>query len=496
MRPLPKDAIVELIWPMSTPVPVVAPPPKAERTSVEAPELAVLRSALNAIPNDTDPLDYDTWRNVLFAIHHATEGSDEGLALVHEFSARSGKYDAEFIDNRFWPYAGATSGEVITERTLFALAAQHGWQDPTVADDFEVVADEPPATDPRRFEFIQAAQFSAGAPPGWLVRDVLPAAELGVLYGESGSGKTFYALDLLCSIARGEDWRGHRTTKGLRCAYIAAEGAHGFRSRLNAYAEHFKIDLAALPLYVVAGAPNFLEAKDIIDLGNAMRRCGKLDVLVVDTLAQVTAGANENSGEDMGRVIAHCKTLHQVTGAMILLIHHSGKDASKGARGWSGIKGALDVEIEVTRFDQDRTATITKMKDGPGEGASYPFRLLDVALGMDDEGEVYGSCVVEPLDRKVAKGGKRKASPAGKVEVAIHQLAQNMADLGGGATVDEIVQAFIDRTPYTETLDGRDTRGQRARRALRSLVDKGCLLLDGGVVALPAGENKEEAEDA
>ena len=94
MIPLTKDAILTLQWPMSSPVAIVPPAPKAERAAISS-DLNTLRDALNAIPNDTDPLDYDNWRNVLFAIHHATNGSDEGLALAHEFSARSGKYDAE-----------------------------------------------------------------------------------------------------------------------------------------------------------------------------------------------------------------------------------------------------------------------------------------------------------------------------------------------------------------------------------------------------------------
>lgn len=482
-------------WRMSPSVPVLERPPKPERSITSTPEIERLRSALDAIPNDKEPLDYDTWRNVIFALHYATEGSDDGLTLAHEFSARSGKYEPEFIDDRVWPYVGVNSADPITERSLFALAGQHGWQDPSVADDFDVLDDDAPAAKPKnpdRFAFVQAAQFSAGKSPGWIIKNVLPRAELVCLFGESGSGKTFLMLDLLGSIAQGIDWRGHRTTPGMRCGYIAAEGAAGFRNRLQAYAQHHEVDLAALPLAIMAGAPNFTQRDDILDLGLAMKAYGALDVLVVDTLAQVTAGANENSGEDMGRVIAHCKTLHAVTGATIVLVHHSGKDASRGARGWSGLKGALDAELEVSRNENDRMVTISKLKDGTGEGKQYGFRLLDVPLGVDEDGDVYGSCVVEPID--VSAMQKHKG-PKSKNEITLHKIVLDLMDVGEEPTLGEVLSAYENRVPL-DPLMSRDNRRATANKALRALIDKGVIEAHGARLGLPQQiEETKEVED-
>lgn len=473
------------IWQSSAPVPVLTPPPKAERVATDAPHLSRVRSALAAIPNDTEPLDYDQWRNVIFAIHYATDGSDDGLALAHEFSARSPKYEPGFLDDRVWPYINSErGGPVITERTLFEMTKD--WQDPEVMDAFDVVESQAEAKpkDPNRFAFVRAAEFSAGKPLGWIVKRVLPRGELVVLYGESGAGKSFMALDLLGAIARGVEWRGHKTTQGLRCGYIAAEGAAGFRLRLIAYAQHNNFPLADLDLAVLAGAPNFMEKKDILDLGHAMARYGRLDVLVVDTLAQVTAGANENSGEDMGRVIQHCKVLHEVTGATIVLVHHSGKDASRGARGWSGIKGALDAELEVTRLDNDRVLTVSKMKDGTGEGDMYGFRLSEVPLGMDEDGEIYGSCVVEHTGAPVRSTGKK---PQGKHEMVVYKCVVDLVSPGENPSVDEVLTEYENRVLHDPT-SKRDTRRQVASRALRALVEKGILEAFGARVGLPGGE--------
>lgn len=468
------------IWRISAPVPIKTRPPKPERAPIPA-GYDTLVDALAHVPNADLP--YDEWFRVACAVHHATDG--EGLELFREWSAKSSKHDDEFLDNRVWPYLGVTSGEVITERTLFALAAQHGWLDPTVADDFEPLPDETPEGERKRYQFVQAARFSAGKPPGWIIKHVLPRAELVVIYGESGAGKSFLALDLMGAIARGADWREHKTTPGLACGYIAAEGAAGFRNRLHAYAAHHGVGLADLPLAVLAAVPNFMAKAHVTDLIEAMHAYGRLDVLVVDTLAQVTAGANENSGEDMGRVIAHCKALHRATGATVVLVHHSGKDASRGARGWSGIKGALDAELEVTRSENDRAVTVSKMKDGQGEGATFGFRLLDVPLGMDEDGEVYGSCVVEPTVSTAPAA--RRAGPKGKNEIALHRVVLDLLDAGEPPTVDDVLTEYANRVPQ-DPQAGRDTRRQVAMRALRALIDKGVFAANGTRVALSKGD--------
>jgi len=479
-----------LTWTTSNPVPVRVKPPKPERSYTSTPELEQLRSALAAIPNDTDPLEYDLWRNVIFALHYATNGSDDGLALAHEFSARSSKYEPEFLDDRCWPYIGVNSDVPVTERTLYALAASYGWVDPTILDDFEVIeasteddfedlAGEAPA--PSKFTFMPAVQFSAGKPPGWIIKNVLPRAELVCLYGESGAGKSFMVLDLLGAIARGEDWLGHRTAKGLTCGYIAAEGAGGVKNRLTAYAQQHGIDLEDLPIAVLAGAPNFLEKADITALAAAMKAYGAMDVLVVDTLARVTAGANENSSEDMGRAIKNCERLHKLTGATIVLVHHSGKDASRGARGWSGIKGALDAELEVTRCGEDRVLSISKLKDGQGEGKQFGFRLLDVPLGVDEDGDVYGSCVVEHQAGPVRAG---ETQIKGKNEREIFKLIKDLWGDSGETTADEVITAYEDEHPIGP-VHKRDTRRQVVQRALRLLEEKALVELRDGLVVDP-----------
>jgi hypothetical protein len=126
-------------WRMSPAVPVVRRQ-LAERPASAAPQdLKLLESALAAIPNEGDQsLEYDDWLKILFALHHDSQGSDDGLALAHAFSSRSVKYNPDEVDLEWGRFKGNTTSEngVITGGTILKMAREHGWVDASV-DDFD-----------------------------------------------------------------------------------------------------------------------------------------------------------------------------------------------------------------------------------------------------------------------------------------------------------------------------------------------------------------------
>lgn len=462
-------------WQVSPSVPLQQRPERSA-TSTPTAEFKVLVSALKAIPNtDDSPLDYDTWRNIMFAIHHATDGSATGLNLAHEFSARNSKYDADFLDNRVWPYVRTDRDVAITARTIFATARAFGWAEP-VEDDFDVVVEASPR---KRFEVIPAHEFIQRPAPQWIIQKVLPQAELAVVFGESGSGKSFLVLDMVAAIARGTAWREFATTQG-KVVYVAAEGAGGFRNRLKAYARQHDIALEQIPLGIVPDAPNLMKLEDTTALIDAIKAYGTTSVVVVDTFAQVTPGANENAGEDMGKALAHCKRIRAATGALVILIHHSGKDATRGARGWSGLRAAADAEIEIQRSDNDRVAIVTKLKDGE-DGAEFGFRLATVPVDEDESG-VVSSCVIE---HTAVNKAQRVKEPKGAKEKLVLRVVNEMLDLTTGEVkVDEVIRTAVDQLPFDNVEGKRDMRRRDVMRALESLSGAGRVAISGGSVGL------------
>ena len=206
-------------------------------------------------------------------------------------------------------------------------------------------------------------------PPDELVEGVLTAGDGSVLYGDSNSGKTFFVIDMAAAVARGAQWMGRNTEPGL-VVYLAAESPASVRGRLQAYQRHHGVRV-----------PNFAIVQSPIDLfdGDAdteaviavvrqleRQRGQKVRLIVGDTLARLSAGANENAGQDMGLVVRRFDRIRTACNAHFLLIHHSGKAAANGARGWSGIRAAVDTEIEVTDSPTGRCAEITKQRDLTG----------------------------------------------------------------------------------------------------------------------------------
>ncbi len=478
------------IWITSSSVPVRQRPPKPERSYTDSPETRVIRDALAAIPNeDGNSLDYDDWFRVACAVHYATDGSDEGLEAFREWSARSSKHDDNFLETRVWPYIQTErGGEVITERSLFALAATHGWQDPTIADDFDVVEGTETAADdfdvvpdtaddkPLRFMPVPAHEFAVATQLRWIIKGVLPHGELAVLYGESGSGKSFMALDLAAAVARGVEWRGHRVHQG-KVVYVAAEGANGFRNRLRAYGHQHALDLKDLPLHVIHAAPNMLDKTDALDVAKAILKVvGKPDLIIIDTLAQTMPGGNENAGEDMGKALAHCRGLHRATGALVMLVHHSGKDASKGARGWSGLRAAADVEMEVMRADDDRVLTVTKQKDGD-DGGEFGFKLETVLVDFDVDGDEITSCVVQHTEGNNVKDRKRLKGVNQKL---VMRVFEDLIGVGGEAVErEDLIVAVAAQMDFDNASGKKDRRREMSVKAIESVREAGFLVADG-----------------
>jgi phage/plasmid primase-like uncharacterized protein len=238
-------------------------------------------------------------------------------------------------------------------------------------------------------------------PPDELVEGLLTLASLSVLYGDSNSGKTFFALSLATAIATGGACFGRKVDQGL-VLYLASEAPGSIRSRMQALKKHHKCDLRRLamvpvPLNFYVGDGDVTDVYEVVkfieqDRGEPVR------LIIGDTLARMSAGANENSGEDMGPVMARFDRLAQATGAAVLIIHHSGKDQARGARGWSGIRAHIDTEIEVVEKDGQRTASITKQRELPSKGEDIAFKLEVVEMGTTKFGSPATTCVALPDD--------------------------------------------------------------------------------------------------
>lgn len=308
-------------------------------------------------------------------------------------------------------------------------------------------------------------------PPDELIEGLLVIGGMSVLYGDSNSGKTFAAISIACAVACGDEWLCGRRTERSAVVYLATESPASVIARLQAHQAHFGV---LVPDFAIVHDPIslFRSDADATAVINAVRqievdRGMKVGLIVCDTLARMSAGANENSGEDMGAVIARLDRLKDECGAHVLVIHHSGKNAANGARGWSGIKAAIDTEIEVTDNDGGRCMEITKQRDLTTKGERIGFRLEQVTLGLTKWGTPATSCVVLDADAPAKPQRGKRVSEAGG---AILEFLRNQP---AGVRQSAVANHFCNT--YNKST---------VSRQLRELVKSGAVVTAAGLFAI------------
>lgn len=331
-----------------------------------------------------------------------------------------------------------------------------------------------------RFNLLTDDDLRLLPPVEWRIKDVLPSHGLAVVFGPSGSGKSFLVLDMLQSLALGREWFGRRV-KPCSVTYIALEGEAGLAGRVDAYRIHHG---STSPNIRYTVQPfRLLNADDINELVLAIQTAGTGDVVVLDTLSRATPGSDENDSKAMGSIVAAAKLLQEAIGGLVLLIHHTGKDASKGMRGHSSLHAALDCAIEVKRTGDNREWLVAKSKDGE-DGASHSFKLEVVPMGNDCDGDAITSCVV--VTNQSAQATAKKIPTLGSNQtIALKALQEPLR---------ESVNIDKDGAPQGKPCLGVDQalaivaplmpveakyKKQRAKEAIAGLVNKNVVGMQG-----------------
>jgi AAA domain len=250
-----------------------------------------------------------------------------------------------------------------------------------------------PDNQPQRYQHLSGSDLNSLPPIEWLIKGLLPRHGLGALYGPSGSGKSFLAIDLAAAIAGNEDrWFDHRV-KHAPVLYCALEGEAGIRNRMEAW-KRYRSRECPQELRFLLAPFDLMRPTDVNEL------CESLlpgTVVVLDTLNRASPGADENTSKDMGLILNALKQIEQATGTLVLFVHHTGKDQSKGLRGHSSLFAAIDAAIEVAAEAVSKSFRVAKSKDSE-DGKIKHFKLEQVHLGHDEDGDAITSCVVSTFD--------------------------------------------------------------------------------------------------
>lgn len=263
-----------------------------------------------------------------------------------------------------------------------------------------------------KFTFSRGSEGYDNA-QSWLIKNIFPNHSFGVIYGKSGSRKSFIAIDISCAITTGSPWQNFNTKAGA-VVYVAAEGQIGMSRRVKAW--ELVNNKSVEHLYILGQSIIMSDPSVRNDLINSIHDIEnnydiKVELIVLDTLARNFEG-DENSSDAMGRFIHGCDLAKEATNTSILCVHHSGKDASKGGRGSSALIGACDYEFQVTHDAKTGLTTLSNTKQKDAEAAPdmlFYFQSIDLDVVCEDGEAITSLALTTPATIKADKSWESNA---------------------------------------------------------------------------------------
>jgi hypothetical protein len=304
-----------------------------------------------------------------------------------------------------------------------------------------------------------------------LVKDLLGEGAHSTTFGESGSAKTFLTLELAVCVALGRSFLG-RQTKQAPVVYFVGEGSLGMQKRVAAHStllggQSPPILFFPYSLDVPEGVEEVLRLVE-----EASTTFGRPPGLVIlDTLNCYFGDGDENSTRDMKRYVdASRRLLEKCPTTHVNHVHHTGKDLSRGMRGSSVFRAAVDTAIECSKLGTGRfEAKVDKQKDGE-EGMVFPFRLESIEIEIN--GKPDHSCVVK-YDAPGATLGPqpRLPLPEGFDKTAFDIVRELRTSTGVIQLELSYKEQYLERWYATFPTESKDTLLKRAQKGLKTLRD-------------------------
>jgi hypothetical protein len=465
---------------------------------------------------------YQEWVQLGMALFHETDGSDYGKALFNWVSqqpaARQGidehgkpcdKYDARSIDRKWRSFGG--DANPITIRSYLKHAPDIAGKAGALQAAFDMLAKTManPAPLPPGVSATQTPAGNATGTPTWqppafvppgnvaferfakalqsgdqinvdiaseraeIIEGIIAEGTQGTIYGAPGTAKTFASITMGFCIAEGIRFLGQEVAQG-DIVYVAAEAARTVRDRMRAYRKETGRALARF--HLLPQRVNMMDPAEIDGLVMLIEHKAKeigrpIKLAIVDTVARSMPGGNENSSEDMGRLVAAADQINERTGAAVLFVHHAGKDESRGARGSNALLGAVDTELAMSKDESGKVYTllVSKQRDLPTERMSWAFKLKPVHLGTNQWGKPTGSAVVVPLGEQEARQERAASKPiTGTNQKLVMQAVRDAIQARNRpfVTPDEVRAEFNRRTGHMTTKQQSDA----FRPAISALV--------------------------
>lgn len=225
----------------------------------------------------------------------------------------------------------------------------------------------PVAEKPPRFTIRTLGDLASVQPPRWLIHEEIVAGAFNLIYGASGSGKTFYAIDRALRVA----------AAGKRVLYVATEDLAGLKIRVSAWrVANPQADVTGFTWLGMEEGLDLSDNRQVDDLVSAVNGLG-FDLITLDTLREAHTG-DENSSQDMAAVNRAIQRLIRETGAALDVVHHSGVNDGR-ERGSTALAANCDLKLKVSNDDGVVVVSCEKLRNG-SPFLARNYRISQVTL--------------------------------------------------------------------------------------------------------------------
>lgn len=321
--------------------------------------------------------------------------------------------------------------------------------------------------------FYSKSEFAKDIKPQkWVVKGMIQQGPtVAGIIGESGSGKSFIAQDIMFKYAAGyEDWFGRLMSGDNRkVVYLNSEGENFFAIRYRCWLqEHsmtdedlngnfFMLNLNAMDKYQLDKS-FILSSKGFNAIMESLESCAGKEVglIVIDTLNGFFAG-NENDTTDMSQFLRCCQTMARRFKAAVVVIHHISKrekyssDFNEGygeGRGANSFKASIDNQTNVLRKNgKTINFVFGKGRDcasGSDTLTSIEYKIAQLDDLVDEKGNHETSLVLTKRVQ-IQKEISRINTTFSKLQEAIkvQELAYSIDDKGYFITKDTLKDYLI-----------------------------------------------------
>jgi hypothetical protein len=333
------------------------------------------------------------------------------------------------------------------------------------------------------FQLIRGSEIiKQSVKTDWLIEGFIPRDSTVLMFGEPESCKSMIALDMACCIGSDQDWAGNPVKQG-DVVYIAGEGGNGLSKRLNALIQ--EKGLSVDHFHSSSSSMDLMSSESVDEVLKVVGEIEGLRLIIIDTLHRNSTG-EESSSSDFAIVLQHCDQLRLVTGATIMMIHHSGHGNKNRSRGSSSIRGAMDAEFKVLK-DGGVKLHCTKMKDDE-KPKHIKFKLKSVTIGQDEDGKSITAPILEKSSTffTADKPAALKATDELTLDILVHLSAKN------SNPITKSVWRIACMEKYSVSPDSHNPDEAKRRkfdRCLKSLFDKGIVIEDNGCCSIPNSDS-------